>query len=51
MACTFSHDVAAPLSPAYQEVSCFINYSVGAKPLTKWKVVSYNMLTELTVLH
>ena len=32
--------MAAPLSPSLQEVTCYVNYGVGAIPLTKWRVVS-----------
>ena len=35
-----SHDVAAPLSPALQEVACYINYSAQFIPHLHWRVVS-----------
>ena len=34
-----SHDVAAPLSPALQEVAGYINYSAQFVPHLKWKLV------------
>lgn len=33
-----SHDVAAPLSPQMQEVSAFVDYKIGMKPETVWRV-------------
>ena len=35
----FSHDVAAPVSPQCQEVSCYINYNVSMAPQNLWRVV------------
>ena len=35
----FSHNVAAPLSPAKQEVSCFLDWNVNASLNSLWKVV------------
>jgi len=34
-----SHDVAAPLSPALQEVAGYINYSAQFVPYFSWKLV------------
>ena len=34
-----SHDVAAPLSPALQEVAGYINYSAQFTPYLQWKLV------------
>ena len=33
-----SHDVAAPMSPTNQEVSCYINYNVSMPAQNLWKV-------------
>jgi len=35
-----SHDVAAPLSPHCQEVSCYIDYNVSSLEQSLWQVVS-----------
>ena len=35
-----SHDVAAPLTPAFQEVAGYINYSIQFIPHLKWRLVS-----------
>jgi len=35
----FSHDVAAPLNPANQEVSCYIDYNISMPAQNLWKVV------------
>lgn len=35
----FSHDVAAPLNPANQEVSCYIDYNISMVAQNLWKVV------------
>ncbi|KAH3800902.1 hypothetical protein DPMN_154545 [Dreissena polymorpha] len=37
-----SHDVAAPLTPQCQEVSCYINYNVSMPPQNLWKVQIIN---------
>lgn len=34
-----SHDVAAPLNPANQEVAAYVNYSSKFIPYLKWKIV------------
>ena len=34
-----SHDVAAPLNPANQEVSCYIDYNISMAAQNLWKVV------------
>lgn len=33
-----SHDVAAPVSPQYQEVSCYIDYNISMVSQDLWKV-------------
>ncbi|CAG0881288.1 unnamed protein product [Darwinula stevensoni] len=33
-----SHDVAAPMSPKLQEVSCYIDYNISMPPQILWKV-------------
>ncbi|KAK6638547.1 hypothetical protein RUM43_006814 [Polyplax serrata] len=33
-----SHDVAAPMSPQNQEVSCYVDYNVSMAPQNLWKV-------------
>ncbi|XP_061393560.1 protein O-mannosyltransferase 1 [Musca vetustissima] len=33
-----SHDVAAPITPTCQEVSCYIDYGIDMKPELLWKV-------------
>lgn len=33
-----SHDVAAPMSPANQEVTCYINYNISMPAQNLWKV-------------
>jgi len=35
-----SHDVAAPMSPNCQEVSCYIDYNVSSPEQSLWQVVS-----------
>ncbi len=42
-----SHDVAAPLTPALQEVAGYINYSAQFIPHMQWKLV--NKVTMVTV--
>ena len=37
-----SHDVAAPVSPHLQEVSCYINYNVSMAPQNLWRVEILN---------
>ena len=34
------HDVAAPLSPHAQEVSCYIDYNISMPPQNLWRLVS-----------
>ncbi len=34
-----SHDVAAPLSPALQEVAAYVNYSAQFIPYLHWQLV------------
>ena len=36
-----SHDVAAPLTPANQEIAGYINYSAKFIPYLHWKIVSH----------
>lgn len=37
---SFSHDVAAPVTPQNQEVSCYIDYNVSMPAQNLWRVVS-----------
>ena len=37
-----SHDVAAPVSPHLQEVSCYINYNVSMVSQNLWRVEILN---------
>ena len=39
-----SHDVAAPLSPTNQEVSCYIDYNISMAAQNLWRVVSFTAL-------
>ena len=39
-----SHDVAAPLSPENQEVSCYVDYNVSMAAKNLWRVVCYCLL-------
>ena len=41
-----SHDVAAPVSPQLQEVSCYINYNVSMPPQNLWRVEILNRDSE-----
>ena len=34
-----SHDVAAPLSPGQQEVTCYIDYNISIPAQSLWRVV------------
>lgn len=34
------HDVAAPLSPHAQEVSCYVDYNISMPPQNLWRLVS-----------
>ena len=36
----YSHDVAAPLTPSTQEVSCYIDYGNSGPTLNLWRLVS-----------
>lgn len=38
--CSSRHDVAAPLSPHSQEVSCYIDYNISMPAQNLWKLVS-----------
>lgn len=38
-----SHDVAAPLTPANQEIAGYINYSAKFIPYLDWRLVSVYM--------
>jgi len=40
LCCLFSHDVAAPMSPQYQEVSCYVDYNISFPAQNLWRVVS-----------
>lgn len=44
-----SHDVAAPMSPHAQEVSCYINYNVSMAPQNLWRVEITNRESEAEV--
>lgn len=35
----FSHDVAAPMSPQFAEVSCYVDHDVSSPAQTLWTVV------------
>ncbi|RWS17048.1 protein O-mannosyl-transferase 1-like protein [Dinothrombium tinctorium] len=37
-----SHDVAAPMSPQHQEVSCYIDYNISMPSQNLWKVLLIN---------
>lgn len=37
---SYRHDVAAPLSPHSQEVSCYIDYNISMPAQNLWRVVS-----------
>lgn len=37
-----SHDVAAPMSPQHQEVSCYIDYNISMPSQNLWKVQLLN---------
>ena len=37
-----SHDVAAPMSPSLQEVSCYIDYNISMPSQNLWKVQLIN---------
>uniref|UniRef100_A0A8C9EHQ6 dolichyl-phosphate-mannose--protein mannosyltransferase n=1 Tax=Pavo cristatus TaxID=9049 RepID=A0A8C9EHQ6_PAVCR len=39
-----THDVAAPLSPHSQEVSCYIDYNISMPAQNLWRVVKHNIL-------
>ncbi|XP_064649155.1 protein O-mannosyl-transferase 1-like [Lineus longissimus] len=41
-----SHDVAAPISPMNQEVSCYVDYNVSMTPQNLWRVEIMNKDTE-----
>ena len=43
-----SHDVAAPLNPANQEVSCYIDYNISMAAQNWWKVVGPSHIALLT---
>ncbi|XP_072286162.1 protein O-mannosyl-transferase 1 isoform X3 [Pyxicephalus adspersus] len=56
-----THDVAAPLSPYSQEISCYIDYNISMPALTLWKVEIVNresdkdtwktILSEIRLIH
>ena len=46
-----SHDVAAPLSPALQEVAGSINYSAQFIPHLQWMVVSLHVTGQACRAH
>jgi dolichyl-phosphate-mannose-protein mannosyltransferase len=37
-----SHDVAAPMTPHCQEVTCYIDYNISMKAENLWKVEIHN---------
>lgn len=39
-----SHDVAAPMSPHNQEISCYIDYNISMASENLWKVDIVNSL-------
>lgn len=46
-----SHDVASPMSPQHQEVSCYINYNISFPSQNLWRVDIANRDTEGDVWH
>ncbi|KAG1659708.1 Protein O-mannosyltransferase 1 [Nymphon striatum] len=46
-----SHDVAAPMSPQNQEVSCYIDYNISFPAQNLWKVNIVNKDTEGLIWH
>lgn len=46
-----SHDVAAPISPQHQEVSCYIDYNISRPAQNLWKVVSTSISPFTTEPH
>ncbi|KAG8176363.1 hypothetical protein JTE90_020761 [Oedothorax gibbosus] len=46
-----SHDVAAPMSPQNQEVSCYIDYNISFPAQDLWRVEVLNRETEGDVWH
>ncbi|XP_037523834.1 protein O-mannosyltransferase 1 [Rhipicephalus sanguineus] len=46
-----SHDVASPMSPQHQEVSCYINYNISFPSQNLWKVDIVNRDTEGDIWH
>lgn len=46
-----SHDVAAPVSPQHQEVSCYIDYNISFPAQNLWRVEIANKDTEGEVWH
>ena len=45
----FSHDVAAPMSPQYPEVSCYVEYEDSLPPQTLWMVVGICIVLYLLI--
>lgn len=45
-----SHDVAAPLSPANQEIAGYINYSAKFIPYLQWKIVCDAVLFIIVII-
>ena len=39
-----SHDVAAPVSPHNQEVSCYIDYNISMSAQNLWKVKYFSKM-------
>lgn len=46
-----SHDVASPMSPQHQEVSCYINYNISFPSQNLWRVDIANRDTEGDAWH
>ncbi|KAG0429401.1 hypothetical protein HPB47_023716 [Ixodes persulcatus] len=46
-----SHDVASPMSPQHQEVSCYINYNISYPSQNLWRVDILNKDTEGDTWH
>lgn len=46
-----SHNVAAPMSPAHQEVSCYIDYNISMPAQNEWKVDLLNPKDTAGVWH
>jgi len=47
---TFSHDVAAPVTPQNQEVTCYIDYNVSMPAQNLWRVVSAQFILNYHIM-